>query len=120
MRNTTLVLHDPVYQRTLKFYSIRTFLFQISVLKTAIKKQLIENLHLCNHTFDRINRSLLGLRGSLTLYRITRKNSTDIISAAEQQEVGCLLEIETNFLDLDKLLFYYLNLPKAYFILSLQ
>jgi hypothetical protein len=37
-----------------------------------------------------MNLSLDGLRGSLTEYFIVWKNKTDIISAIEAQEVGCL------------------------------
>lgn len=41
-------------------------------------------------TFERTNRSLLAFLGSCTLYLMVWKNSTDIISAALQHDVGWL------------------------------
>lgn len=46
-------------------------------------------------TLERINRSLLGFLGSWGLYFIVWKNSTDIISAALQHDVGWL-QIKAN------------------------
>ncbi len=41
-------------------------------------------------TLDKMKRSLAAWRGSFTLYLMVLKNNTDIISAADAHDVGCL------------------------------
>ena len=41
-------------------------------------------------TFDKINLSLAAFFGSCTLYLMVLKNNTDIISAHDAHDVGCL------------------------------
>lgn len=42
------------------------------------------------YTLDKINLSFDAPRGSLIVYFIVWKNNTDMISAMEQHDVGCL------------------------------